>query len=193
MPTVTQLSSVGSTVTVQVSLALVRTLCDADEREGRGEPGGLSRLSVGLLILAQVMISRSWDCAPRLALTSHGLAQTVMSVEPAWDSLSASLSLSLSLSKITAIIFGNTTHNIPFPNWPLSDHKSLSLFCAPAAGKKCGLYWLPSGAFMRPSGSRPTALEGRNRNFRGTLPELPGPLHMLLSWMPELPLAAGSS
>ena len=57
-------------------------------------PGWLSQLSVHLLILAQVMISRF---EPRVKLC-------IVSMEPAWDSLSLSLTLSslflsLSLSK----------------------------------------------------------------------------------------------
>ena len=59
---------------------------------------GLSWLSVHLLVLAQVMISQFYEFKPHVGLCTH-------SEEPAWDSLSPSLSalprltLSLSLSK----------------------------------------------------------------------------------------------
>ena len=56
----------------------------------RGAPGWLSRLSVRRLVSAQVMISRSRAFEPRDRLHTDV-------VEVAWDSLSPSVSLSLSL------------------------------------------------------------------------------------------------
>ena len=58
-----------------------------------GAPGWLSRLSIPLLVLAQVMISR-FEFESLIGLCAD-------SVEPAWDSLSPHLSLSLQIEEIT--------------------------------------------------------------------------------------------
>ena len=66
-----------------------------EERRGRWVPGWLSWLNIQLLVSAQVTISQFHEFEPHIGL--HG-----DSAEPAWDSLSPSLSapppLALSVS-----------------------------------------------------------------------------------------------
>ena len=68
------------------------------ELSSEGAPGSLSRLSVRLLVSAQVMISQSREFEARVRLCAD-------SVEPAWDPLSLPLphsySPSLKINKLT--------------------------------------------------------------------------------------------
>ena len=63
-----------------------------------GVPGGLSRLSVRLSISTQVMISRFVSSSP-----ASGSVLTAQSLEPAWDSVSPSLSLPLPHSRSVSL------------------------------------------------------------------------------------------
>ena len=66
------------------SVNIIRQCENAQETELIGAPGWLSRLSMRLLILAQVMISQVRGFKPCVGLCVDG-------AEPSWDSLSPSL------------------------------------------------------------------------------------------------------
>ena len=72
-----------------------------------GAPAWLSQSSIRLLILAQVMISGSWDRVPRGAPCLVELASLPLSLPFPMLALSLALSLSLSLSQISKSLKNN--------------------------------------------------------------------------------------
>ena len=83
---------------------------------GRGAPGWLSWLNVWLLILAQVMISQTWDQAPRWALHCVWTLIKILSPSPHLHMLSLNKYHPPSIKEMESII-NNLTKPKARPRW----------------------------------------------------------------------------